>query len=253
MEDSQYYLNSVGNALRVMDLLSTQKSMSITEIHKTLSLGKTSVFRLLYTLESGGYVDRLPDAQYRLSSKFIRYGNLVLERQNFIVAARPYLRGLCDRTNQSSHLVVFDAADGFVTFLFKEASKTGLQSASTIGTRMEAYRCGTGKMLLSSLDDDTLEDVISKYHFQSYTANTIISPDALRRELKRIREQGYSEDCEESEVGLSCLAAPIYDREGGMVAAISISGATSAINTHKEQKLSLLREAARRISAQLGH
>ena len=252
MENSPYYLNSVGNALRVLDLLSTQKSMSITEIHKTLALGKTTVFRLLYTLECGGFVDRLPDTQYRLSSKFIRYGNIVLEQQDLIVTARPYLQELRDQTNQASHLVVLDTNDGLVTFIYKVQSKTALQSASTIGSRMAAYRCGTGKMLLSSLDEETLERILSNYRFEPYTQHTITTPDALRKELDRIRLQGYSEDREESELGLSCIAAPVYDRQGNMIAAISISGATAAIDTDKEKKLSLLRTAARRISEQLG-
>jgi DNA-binding IclR family transcriptional regulator len=118
---------------------------------------------------------------------------------------------------------------------------------------MEAYRCGTGKMLLSSLDEETLSRLLSQYEFKRYTRKTITTADALRKELEKIRACGYAEDREESEIGLSCMAAPIYDTQGEMIAAVSISGGTSSMNVRKEEKLALLQESALHISNALGY
>ena len=251
--ESPYYLNSVGNALRVLDELSGHEAMTAAEVGKALGIGKATTFRLLYTLEVCGWVEKHSDLRYSLSAKFIEYGSLVLGRKDLVSVARPVLDRLRDQTKLSSHLVVLDPEDGWITFLYKAASRTGLQSASTAGSRMVAYRCGTGKVLLAALDAVTLGHLAGSYSYQRFTENTILSAEALLRELQEVRRDGFAEDREESELGLTCLAMPIHDASGKTCAAISISGATPVVNTDREKRLQQLREAAREISQELGY
>ena len=251
--DSPYYLNSVGNALRILDELSGHETMTTSEISRALGMGKASTFRLLYTLAVCGYVEKREDLRYSLSSKFIEYSSLLLSRKSLVTVACPFLDELRDRSGLSAHLVVLDQEDGWITFLYKAASRTGLQSASTIGSRMAAYRCATGKMLLSTLAEPKLTDLISRYAFEKFTAYTIASEADLRKELARVARNGWAEDLEESEIGLSCLAMPVRDAKGNICAAISISGATAVVCENRESELELLRETGGRISRELGY
>ena len=118
--ESPYFLNSVGNALRVLDELSGHEAMTAAEVGKALGIGKATTFRLLYTLEVCGWVEKHSDLRYSLSAKFIEYGSLVLGRKDLVSVARPVLDRLRDQTGLSSHLVVLNPEDGWIKDLLSQ-------------------------------------------------------------------------------------------------------------------------------------
>lgn len=252
IEKDKYLMSSVYNTLEVLDFLSHHEEMGVAEISKALNLGKASVFRMLYTLEKKDYVFKTSDAKYRLGIKFAHYGTIVLENLDIISLIKPYLEKLRDEHNETVHLGILDD-DLKVIFIAKESSTSTIQMASRVGSRMSFYATATGKVLISHKLDEEMEKKIRSCNLAKLTENTITDHDELIKLLKKIKEQGYGEDLEESEDGLTCYAVPIKDISGKVIAGISMSGPTARMEKNKKGLLSSLKETANEVSAAMGY
>jgi DNA-binding IclR family transcriptional regulator len=252
MTSDTYTLKSLDHALQVIDILSKNEAMGITEICRVMKQSKSSVFRILFTLEAAGYVVKMPDAKYRLSIKFAHYGNIVLERQDVLTIARPYLKKLSHQYNQASHCAILDH-NGRVTFLCRETPNSFFRLASNAGYQRDAYCCATGKMLLSKLPDEELSLFANSYDYKQMTPTTLSTPEKLLENIELIRMRGYSVDSEESEMGLTCFAAPVYDINKKCIAAISVSGATAYVVQNRDDIIRSLFDTSQRISLELGY
>lgn len=254
MSDDRYLLSSVYNTLEVLDLLSKYEELGVAEISNELDMGRASVFRMLYTLEKKEYVHKTSNAKYKLGLKFAHYGSIVLERQNYVSIAKPFLQKLRDKYNQTTHLSILDEDDEFnIIVMEKELSKSTIQMTSKIGSKMPAYCTGTGKALMAGRLNEEFENQIKFYSLKKLTDSTITDSDKLIEELRKIQRQGYSEDLEESEIGLICFAAPVKDIKGTTVAAVSISGAAEVMKKNKEDLVDSVKETAKEISKAMGY
>ncbi|MDV3429225.1 MAG: IclR family transcriptional regulator [Bacillota bacterium] len=254
MSDDRYLLSSVYNTLEVLDLLSKHEELGVAEISNELDMGRASVFRMLYTLEKKEYVHKTSNAKYKLGIKFAHYGSIVLERQNYVSIAKPFLQKLRDKHNLTTHLSILDEDDNSnIIVMEKELSKSAIQMTSKIGSKMPSYCTGTGKTLLASRLNEEFESLIKSYSLNKLTDTTITDNDKLIEELKRIQKQGYAVDLEESEFGLICFAAPVKDITGKTVAAISVSGAAEVMRKNKEPLVDSVKETAKEISNAMGY
>ncbi len=130
-------------------------------------------------------------------------------------------------------------------------STASLRIDINIGSRNEAHHTSVGKAILAYQTETFLKQYLNSADFTPLTDNSIISPEALSKNLAEVRKNGYSYENEELEVGLNCYGAPILNREGNSVAGVSISGPVTRMRTNKIQKIAALQETARRISANL--
>ncbi len=194
----------------------------------------------------------MPDAKYKLGIKFAHYGSIVLDRQNEFSFIKPYLRRLRDRHNETAHLSVLDS-DYNVVFIDKEAPSTAMQMSSRRGAKLPAYCVAMGKALLAGIKESELKRVLGSLELKKRTENTITDPDLLMKELKKVKEQGYATDAEESEIGLVCYAAPIIDIHHNTVAAISISGPSGRMKQNSAYLVGSIKEAALEISKAMGY
>lgn len=233
MDKSNYNVNSLSKALDILDILGTTKKLSLADICQKCGYSKTTCFRLLYTLCEKGFVDKINETDYRLSFKFLKYANNLSNSVDLISVCKPFMKDLRNMFNQAVHLVVLDNSGNGI-FIHKENSTRMMQMQSYIGFQLPAYQLATGKMLLSNLEDERLNTFISAYSYEKLTHNTISSKEDLLAELKEIKKKGYSIDNEESELGLCCIAGPIYNYKGKCIAAISISGEVSYMKDHKK-------------------
>ncbi|WP_132995227.1 IclR family transcriptional regulator [Sporanaerobacter acetigenes] len=252
MGKDKYLLSSVYNTLEILDLLSEYKELTLSEISKKLNLGKASVFRMLYTLEKKQFIHKTQDAKYRLGVKFAHYGAKVLDRQDNIAVIRPFLEKLRDEHNETVHLSVLDA-DYNITVIDKAQNNSAIQMTSRIGGKLPGYCTGMGKVLLAGMLDDELKEKIFSFDLKKNTDTTITDPNELIEELNKIRQQGYAEDLEESEVGLVCYAAPIKNIDGNVTAAISFSGPALRMQQNREELISAIKKAAEEISEKIGY
>jgi len=252
-EKDKYLLSSVNNALKVLDLLNEKPDLGIAEISKEIGIGRAAVFRILYTLKKNEYVDKNNHSKYKLSIKFAKFGNEVINKIDIVSITKPYLRQLTQKYNETTHMAVLSQDFQNTIFLYKEVSKSTIQMAGNIGVKLPAYNTATGKMLLSGLSEEQIQHFIRNIRLNRYTKNTITDKKELLKELKAIREEGYSSDLEESEVGLTCYAAPIKDSFGKVVAAISFSGPSFRMLKSKHELIKAIKETAFEISKKNGY
>lgn len=250
-KDDRYLLQSVFNSLNILDLLSVENELGVTEISKKLDLGKATVFRILYTLEKKEYINKTEQSKYKLGIKFVDYGSIVLDRIDIISIVKPFLERLRDEHNETTHLAVLNN-DYNIIFMAKELSTSTIQMNSRIGGTMPAYCTAMGKALLAQLSDEELEQAIKTFDFKKSTAAGIKNPKELYKEIEKIRQRRYSENLEESEAGLTCFAASIKEVKDKYFSAISISGPTARMLKNKEILIKSVIETASDISKMLG-
>ncbi|MDL2307203.1 IclR family transcriptional regulator [Desulfovibrio sp. OttesenSCG-928-C06] len=247
----QYILNSVANALQILDLLSQQESLGVAEISKALGFGRASVFRLLYTMEKSGYVTKNVHAKYDLAIKFAYYGALVVDRQSMVQASKPVLEKLRDTYNETAHLSMLTSS-GKLVFLSKHYSGSSLQMYSRVGEERDSHNTASGKVMLAHIEQERAEALAGGFHYEPLTVHSITCAEQLLQELEQIRQHGYAVDREETEIGLVCFSAPVFDHRGECVAAISLSGPTSRMYGRQDEIIQGVLAASQAISVSLG-
>lgn len=252
MSDQRYLLSSLNNALKIIDLLNEKPELGTAEISRELDIGKTSVFRMLYTLEKNDFISKDSNSKYKLSIKFAEYGNRTLNRIDIVAVIKPYLKHLTKKHNETTHVSIL-SSDFQTIFLHKETNNSTFHMSSNIGVKLPAYCTATGKVMLADLADEELEKYLEKVKLKKFTNTTIVNKNDLKKELEEIREKEYGIDNEESEEGLMCFAAPIIDISNNVVAAISISGPTFRMKENKDKLISSVIKTSKQISADIGY
>lgn len=247
-QENQYILQSVANALDILDLLTSHEELSVPEVSRLLGLGKSSVFRLLATLEDRHFVRKTDSAKYRLGMKLASMGNTVLNRMEIIQYAHPYLMEMTRLSGETTNLVVWDRGTK-VRFVDRVLSSHAIRMDSSIGSTQDAHVVACGKVLLAYQPKEFQDAYVNSVVFKQLTPYSIMTAEALYKELERIVRVGHAADKEESELGLSCIAAPIFDSSDTVIAAISISGPIQRIGENRQKNSALVKKIAMDISA----
>jgi DNA-binding IclR family transcriptional regulator len=249
---AEKFLQSVDNALRILELFSANvQELGVSDVSRMLGMGRSTAHRLLTTLENRGFVEQnLNTGKYKLGIKIVNIGANILGRLNIIEVCHPYLEQVSHETGETCHLALY--GQGEITFVDKVSGKNPAIMSSTIGLKRSAHSTGTGKMLLAFRPENELEKYFGSSPLRRFTPTTITDGRELKEYLEKVREQGYSEDQQESDEGLVCFAAPIRNSTGKVVAAISVSGAASRMNSHREDMIAKIKDAAERASRSCG-
>jgi len=251
----QLLVQSVERALAILEVLAEKGyPMSLTEIRDEVGLNISTVHRLLSTLMAHDFVQQEPSSNhYKLGLKTFRIGNAALYQFDIRAIARPHLRKLVEHCNETANLVVWD--QGEVVYVDQVESTNIMKMIARIGGRGPAHSTAAGKILLSSFPPDELKQILSRLNLRRLTSKTIVEPDELLEELKKVRERGYALDLGGTEDHVICVAAPIRDYEGKTVAAISVSGPSVRITTEYLEKelVPLVKRVAGEISREIGY
>lgn len=248
----KYRIKVLEKAFRILGLFDEKgKALSVKEISEQLSYNKSSSLRIIRNLEEFAYLERVSGTQtYKLGFGLYNLGQLAESYVGLRKAAHAHLEQLCNDCGETVHLAVFH--NNQALYIDKIESQTrALRIISTVGTSLPCHCSGVGKVLLSSLTEDQLEKVVDEWGFTPFTSNTITHKEDLARELEMIRRQGYAFDNEEIEYGLKCIAAPVVDGRGKVVAAVSVSGPKERVGHHLDHILEHVKNAAAAISAAL--
>jgi DNA-binding IclR family transcriptional regulator len=229
---------------------------TIKDLSGVLGLPKGTIHRILSSLSYFGYVRQDPETKnYSLGLKLMELGALLGSQLDLRKVAEPVLRDLVEKTGEAAHMVILDRNE--IVYIDKIEAKQmtgGLVMSSRVGARNPAHSCAVGKVLLSHLSEEALENLIREKGLPVRTANTITDPQLLKEHLEAVRRQGYATDEEENERGIRCLAAPIFDGRSRPMAAISVSG--PAVRVTKKVIQDVFRKevmkAAAEISRRLG-
>lgn len=248
--NEKYILQSVDNALAILELLARHEELSALEVSGHMGMGKSTAFRLLTTLANRNFVTKTKESKYRLGLKLASLGSIVTDRIEIIAVAHQELAALTQACRETSHLVMW-AGDGTIQFMDKVGTHSSIQMGSMAGARMPAHLTATGKVLLAYRTAEEQEQYCGQANFEAVTPHSITNRDYLMNTLEEIRRNGFGFDFGESEVGLTCFAAPIMDFRGRAIAAVSLSGATERMLAQKEELLQKVTETAKAISAKL--
>lgn len=254
MKSQGVTIQSVARALQILDCFTGPVTeLGITELSHAMGLGKSTIYGLVNTLLTLGYLEQNPEnKRYRLGLKLFELGSIVQQRMDIREIARPYLKTLSEQFNMTVHMGLY--RDCEVIYIDKMDSPNTRIIYSQVGKRAPMHCTGIGKAVLSHLKQDDREYILKNMQWEAFTKNTITDRDKLIDELNLIRTRGYAVDNEEVELGLRCVAVPIFNDQGCPVAAISISSSTAQLDETKVNEVSLaVKEAACNISKKLGY
>ncbi|MAG35154.1 MAG: IclR family transcriptional regulator [Dehalococcoidia bacterium] len=226
--------------------------LGVTEASRRLGLHKSTVSRLLGTLEGGGFVEQVSETgRYRLGLQLASLAGLAVTQLDLSTAARPYLLGLAEQSEETVTLSVLDGEEA--VNIDQVPGPHPVKHLGWIGRRLPLHASAAGRPLLASLPAEQLEEWLQR-PLQSYTEETVVGPGALRRELQELLAKGYVIVSGEYEPGLTAVGAPVYDYRQEIVASITLSGPTFRLRAERlEAAARLTKATAERISARLGH
>ncbi|CAM3656481.1 IclR family transcriptional regulator [Cytobacillus oceanisediminis] len=247
-------VKSVSRALDIITLVSMKKGgLGVTEIAKQIDINKSSVYRILSTLVQYGYIEQDGETgKYKLGYKFLEVSSKLLESIDLRAEARPFLQELENETNEVIHLVVYD--QGEVVYIEKLEGNETLRMHSKVGKRAPMHCTSVGKAILAHLPSSVVLDILERKGMPVHTDKTITDKEEFLKELSQVRQKGYALDLEENEYGITCIAVPIFDHLGKVIAAVSISGPTMRMTEDRMNTLkSVMVKTGKAISARLGH
>jgi len=229
---------SIEKALNLIEILSRQKGfMRLQDLSTAAGMPASTILRLLNTLIKFNYVYQDPDSlKYTLTLKFAQIGSLVRSQFSISEIARPYLQELsvqcgeavCLAIEQDMEVVYIDVVDG---------PDSMLKTLQRIGKRAPMHSTGVGKLMMTNYDQTQLDLYIDRTHLAPLTKHTITHRDLLLDELSTIDRQNYSLDNEECEIGARCIAAPVRDYSGRVIASISVSGPSIRMTMEKIDRI----------------
>ncbi|MED3729281.1 IclR family transcriptional regulator [Priestia filamentosa] len=246
-------VQSVDRALAILGIVSQHNQIGITDICKSLNLNKTTVYRLVSTLVSNGYIEQVKDSnKYRCTFKLFEMGNKRIQDLDLLEEAKPDLEKLAQLTKETIHLVVEEGTE--IVYIHKVESTNTIRMHTWIGKKNPMYRTAVGKAILAFSNKEKVIDVWNKSEIVQNTPYTITKIDDFLEQLVSIRENGYAIDNEETEIGIRCVAAPIFDFSKNVVGALSISVPTLRF---PEEEINIYgkyaKECSEHISKKLGY
>jgi DNA-binding IclR family transcriptional regulator len=220
---------SVERALAILHLYRDgRRSLAVTEVATELGVANSTAHRLLRSLCNGGFLQQEPASKrYQLSLLLYRLGNLAVTHSDLYRCAFAPLERLHHATGEGCHVSVLDPPD--VVYVEHRDSDRTIQFIARMGVRAPANCTSTGKILLAHAPAPVVEDVLARGLIR-LTPMSITDPIALAEELATVRERGYAQSRDESEIGTTSVAAPVRDGGGTVIAALGIAGRTSRMH-----------------------
>lgn len=215
-------LSSVAMAIQVLDAFSKKDTdLGISALSRKLGIAKSTVHRLATTLASGGLLEHdKTTGEYRLGLTMFRLGALVRQRMNLYNEAKPFLFDLGHHTNETVHLAVLH--ENQVVYVYNLESEQTIRARSYLGVPKSAYCAAEGLAILAFQPEEVIKAVIAE-GLVKRTPNTKTRPEQLMATLKEVRNAGFAIEDEEYEIGVRCVAAPVWDSNNNVVAAIGVA------------------------------
>ncbi len=228
-----YIVPAVDRAVRILSLIKTEgREMTIAEIASATGWHKSSVHKLLVTLDHHGLLDRDETTKrYSLGFALAEYGRIALNNLDIRHAAKSFLRTLVDYTGETAVLSILRETKMVIVDV--EEPQTQLRVSPTVGMRAPASTTSNGKAVLAFLPEDKVNEILSVEGLPAMTKKSITKAGAMRVEMAAIRERGYAMDNEEYQEGLAGISAPVFNSRGQAIGTLSIVGPACRITKDK--------------------
>lgn len=249
--DTKDLNGSVVKAFTLLEVfIGDKKEWGVRELAKKTGYNKSTTYRLLSTLETLGALQKNDEDKYLLGLKLFELGNLVSIHKALRKQSRLPLEQIASEIKETVHFGVLDKNQ--VLYLNKTESPQGLKVSTQIGSYQKAYCTAIGKVLLAFSSEEKITKYIEETTLEFCTENTITNASVLLKELNKIKQQGYALDMEELELGLICIAIPVFNKQNKIIASISVSGPSSRFKLEKiDDYLAIIEKGARDIEERI--
>ncbi|WHZ57757.1 IclR family transcriptional regulator [Metabacillus hrfriensis] len=248
-------VQSLERALTLLNKLSEYpEGIQISRLAEQVGLTKSTVHRLLATLTNMNYTIKDEETdKYKIGLQVLFLSRNLINNINVVTIAKPFLEKLCQEVNETIHLCIEDR--GEVIYIDKIESNQTIRMYSRIGSRAPIYCTAVGKVLLSGMDKDKKNETISKMKFIPKTPTTITSKEEFLEEIEKVDSQGYALDNSENEASLMCIAFPIFDHNGKIIASFSVSGPNNRVTPEliETSLIGKMKQCSIEISRNLGY
>lgn len=244
-------IKTLDKAVAVLNALNKHKRLGVTEIGQMLGEDKSTIYRILHTLEKYDLVTKNDTTKkYKLGLGLLKFCTNISADSELTKIARPYLKELKNNTNESSHICVL-TKNNTAIFLDNINQDAVLNINTQIGTEQPLHCAAVAKSIIAFLPEDKIEEIVDTIEFTPFTVRTITSKTMYLEHLEKVRSQGYSMDDEEIYTGVRCVAAPIKNSKGEVFASIGVSGPATRIQlANLEFYVDSVKAAAEKISNQ---
>jgi DNA-binding IclR family transcriptional regulator len=248
----KYFSKVVGKALDALDRIRAASGpVSLNELTREIGLAKTSLFRILHTLEVAGYLERDPDGRYRAPAALRPQSPAALQ-PDLLDAAQPLMKALNREFRETVSLAML--FENHVEVIATLESPQLIRMGNTVGRILPPHASSLGKAITAFQNEERRDSLLRSYGLHRFTDHTIVQDVDLKREFERIRHSGYSLDAEESALGGCCFGAPIRGADRGVIGAISLSMPKMRLaiaDDLRDRILAAVRAAAHDVSEQL--
>lgn len=253
-QQSDGILGTLDKGLHVLQVIADSdvpNGLTLTELGTEVGMHRTTLFRILKTLEARNFVNRDSDTdRYQLGGSVLGLASVLLRNLSVCDIARPILQGLSLDTQEVVFLTVRSLSEIMTVEAFDSVQEISLRA--DVGDRRPMYCTASGKAILAFLSAEEVDEILS-LGMPPLTSRTITSEFVMHHELEKVRNLGFAWDDEERIEGVCCVAAPIFNSKGGVVAAISIAAPAMRTSFKRMRELGLLvQSSADAISAELG-
>lgn len=245
-------VQSVDRAVRILEMLAHDGESGVTEIAGVLGVHKSTAFRLIAALEKRGLVEQNVDrGKYRLGVGILRLAGATTARLDVVQEARPLARSLASDTGETVNIAVL--SEGAALYLDQIAGGASLQPHNWVGQRIPLHATSNGKVLLTGMTAQQIATEVGQ-RFRAYTPSTVTSLKRLLIDVDECRERGYAVVVDELEMGLTAVAAPLYNAHGDVIASLSVSGPTFRFDEGRvRDAIAQVLESSDEISERLGY
>jgi len=247
-------INSLDRGLRILEILgNSSNGLGVTELGVRLGVDKSTAYRLLSTLAARGYVEQEQEAKkYNLGLKIIELSSKVLDKIELRKEAKPFMKELMQKSGETVHLAIL--SQGNIVYIDQEESSSMISVNTEVGRQAPGHCTAIGKVLWAWLPEKELDQILQKTELTPFTARTITTISELKMHLKGVKEKGYALDDEEFTVGVRCIAVPVWNHKGKVIAAFGISGLAMRISLDKIEELAkVIQEIRDRLCLRLGY
>lgn len=245
-------VDSLATALRILDHFTTrQPELSLKQLSEKTGLYKSRIHRLCGTLIATGFLVRTPSSSYRLGPKLMALGKIYENTNSLASISRPIMRDLTDLTGES--VALFALEGNQCICMAREYGPSRLVFAIQEGDYMSLHATASGRILLAYGPEELRDEFLTDQNLEKFTTSTIHDPQRLAEELSEIRKRGYDINTEGREPGIAALAAPVFDHENDVKAALAVVGPIQRFSDDRMGTiLQHLLAATRKISELLG-
>ncbi len=249
---SRILSTSLVKGIHLLETVVDHGDIGVSDLARRTGINKSNAHRILGTLETLGYIEKDPESlRYSATLKVFQMGSRVIQGTGLRELALPFLKKLSSEFGETANLGVLER--GEVVYIEKAESSEVLRMDLSVGRSVPAYCTALGKILLAGLGEDDLGRYLEKTRMEKRALSEAPTRKQFLEHLARVREQGYAFDHQELDLGISCIAAPVRNHMGRVVAAISVAGPSTRMTDQRMEEIkNPLLDTALAISRKLG-